>query len=142
MCTCRGSRPREAHPKLTLSSVTVHDALPARRTAIAAFFVALHALSISYAVSTAGQPYLAALEQQWKIGNATNASLDNATNASTSAGDAVADAAAAAAEAPASDAEAAGAAAQKPAVDGGFGDEWDDPWAARAVRRNGTPCTY
>lgn len=61
-----------AHPKTTLKSVTVHDNLAARRTLIVAFFVGMHALAISYCVSTSGLPYAAAVAERAKLENATN----------------------------------------------------------------------
>ena len=64
------------------TQVTVHKSQPLLRTSIAAAFVLLHALTISYAISTAGQPYEQALAEQAKLdGNATN--LTNATSAIT-----------------------------------------------------------
>ena len=66
-----------AHPATTLASVTIHQNQPARRTAIAAVFIAMHAMAISYCVTTAGEPYQAALEQSWRLGNSSNAT--NAT---------------------------------------------------------------
>mmetsp|Transcript_23587 Transcript_23587/g.75545 ORF Transcript_23587/g.75545 Transcript_23587/m.75545 type:complete len:126 (-) Transcript_23587:89-466(-) len=66
-----------AHPKANLASVTVKESLPFRRTALAAAFVVMHALTISYAISTAGVPYAAALAEQAKLdANKTNATLN------------------------------------------------------------------
>ena len=69
-----------AHPKSNLQSVTLHRSLTAQRTFYAGTFALMHALAISYCISTAGQPYQAALAQAAKLdGNRTNAT--NATNA-------------------------------------------------------------
>ena len=127
-----GASSRLAHPKSTLQSVTMHDALPARRTAIAALFVACHALAVSYAVSTAGQPYLAALAQQAKLDNLTNSS-GNATAAVDMDTASLAFGFASTEPEPPSQPPAV-TAAKKPASTSGssggsFGDEaWDDSW--------------
>ena len=65
-----------AHPS-NLERVTLHRNLPVQRTLYAAAFAAFHAIAVSYAISTAGEPYLAALEQAKKL----DGNLSNATNA-------------------------------------------------------------
>ena len=57
------SAARLAHPKAGLSQVTLHRSLTVQRTLYAAVFVLGHALAVSYCVSTAGEPYRAALAQ-------------------------------------------------------------------------------
>ena len=56
--------------------VTVHRNLPVMRTVYAAVFVAMHACTISFAISTAGQPYQDALVERAKL----EAKLANGTN--------------------------------------------------------------
>ena len=70
-----------AHPKKNLQSVTLHRNLPVMRTIYAAIFALGHAMAVSYAISTAGEPYQAALAQAAKLDNATNGT--NATLNST-----------------------------------------------------------
>ena len=122
---------RVAHPKAALQSVTVVENLPVRRSAIAALFVLLHAMAISYSVQTAGQPYLAALEQQAKLDNATNATQLNATEsllANATALDVEGEPAASATDTK-TPARAEAAAEAKPAAASGFGfgdEEWEE----------------
>ncbi|KAL1529584.1 hypothetical protein AB1Y20_000527 [Prymnesium parvum] len=101
-----------AHPKW-LKEVTIHENQPARRALLAALFMLGYALAIGYCISTAGEPYAAAVLERARLDNASNAT--NATNA-TSASSALPAAVEAALHVPPN-------AALPTAGDGGFGDE-------------------
>lgn len=62
-----------AHPKW-LRSVSLHESQPARRTLITSLFMAGYALSVSYCVASAGEPYAAALIERDRLEAANNAS--------------------------------------------------------------------
>lgn len=111
-----------AHPKLL--GVTIHDSQPTRRTAIAAIFALGYALSIGYCISTAGEPYQAALIEQAKLDNKTNSS--NTSTLAIEPGSPLEHAAE-----PAPDIPTPATPSPSPPVDGGFGDEdndWPEDW--------------
>ena len=121
--------PRPLAHASTLQSVSVHRPLPARRGLIAAAFVACWAVAISYAVSTAGQPYAVALAEKAKLAaNRTNATTepDGGTASKPAAAAALGEAKAAAAAAP--DAAATPSASAPKAAGDGWGDGWDEGW--------------
>ena len=78
-----------AHSKY-IGSVVAHESRPVRRTAIAALFALTHALVVSYAISTAGEPYAQAVAQAARLDNGTE-SNGTALNASLPLGELPAD---------------------------------------------------
>ena len=115
-----------AHPKW-LKSVSVHRNQPLRRTAIAALFALGYALTVSYAVSTAGEPYVAAKKELERL-----EALKNETNGSSVEGDAPEQLQATASVAPTKAEAAAPPARQEWGVEWEE-DDWDAPKEAAAA---------
>eukprot|EP00966_Prymnesium_polylepis_P140444 3244210-Prymnesium_polylepis.1 len=112
---------KPAHPKW-LQGVSVYDNQPVRRSLVAGVFALGYALSIGYCISTAGEPYAAAVLERDRMDNLTNGSNATVNASEPSAGSAAAEGDAAP-EVPVPATPTTPAPSPSPPAHGGFGDE-------------------